>query len=124
MQTATQTLTLDNAAQVGQLVRAAAFRAADTFFQTRMGGRDAGACGFAWVTVYPVHKGNTRDGKAERKILEQLGMRKDWTGKGYELWNPAGYGCQNIDTLEAGADAASQVLKGYGLAAYSGSRLD
>jgi len=124
MQTATQTLTLDNAAQVGQLVRAAAFRAADTFFQTRMGGRDAGACGFAWVTVYPVHKGNTRDGKAERKILEQLGMRKDWTGRGYELWNPAGYGCQNIDTLEAGADAAAQVLKGYGLAAYSGSRLD
>ena len=124
MQTATQTLTLDNAAQVGQLVRAAAFRAADTFFQTRMGGRDAGACGFAWVTVFPVHKGNTRDGKAERKILEQLGMRKDWTGKAYQLWNPAGYGCQNIDTLEAGADAAAQVLKGYGLKAYSGSRLD
>ena len=122
--TTTATLTLDNAAQVGQQVRAAAFRAADTFFQTKLGGRDQFACGFAWVTVFPKNKGNTRDGKAERKILEKLGMRKDWTGKGYEMWNPAGYGCQNIDTLEAGADAAAQVLKSYGLNAYAGSRLD
>ena len=124
MQTTTATLTLDNAAHVGQQVKAAAFRAADTFFQTRMGGQDKGCCGFAWVTVYPEHKGNTRAGKAERVLLERLGMRKDWTGKAYELWNPAGYPCQNIDTLEAGADAAAQVLKSYGLTAYSNSRMD
>lgn len=29
-------------------------------------GGDNGACGFAWVTIYPEHKGNTKLGKAER----------------------------------------------------------
>jgi len=122
--TTTATLTLDNAAQVGQQVQAAAFHAADTFFHTRMNGQDLGACGFAWVTVYPQHKGNTRDGRAERKILERLGMSKDWTGKAWQIWNPSKYAVQNIDTLEAGADAAAQVLKSWGLTAYSGSRMD
>ena len=90
----------------------------------KMGRKDAYACGFAWVTVYPKHKGNTRDGKIERKILENLGLRKDWTGKAYQLWNPSKYGCQNVDTLEEGARAAADVLKHYGFKAYAGSRLD
>jgi hypothetical protein len=115
--TATQTLT-------AELIRATAFRAADAYFMNKLGGRDQYACGFAWVTVYPEHKGNTRAGKAERKELEALGFRKDWTGKAYQLWNPAGYGCQNVDTLEAGAEAAAQLLQSYGYKAYSGSRLD
>ena len=117
MQTTTKTLTQE-------LIIATAFRAADKFFMDTMGGQDAGACGFAWVTVYPEHKGNTKLGRAERKVLEQLGFSKDWTGKAYQLWNPAKYGCQNIDTLEAGARAAAELLQSYGYTAYAGSRLD
>jgi hypothetical protein len=83
-----------------------------------------GACGFAWITVYPVNKGNTKAGKAERKILEQLGFRKDWTGRAYEMWNPSGYAGQNINIKEAGADAGAEVLRKYGFKAYSQSRLD
>ena len=113
-----------NIEQIRTEVRAKAFAAADTYFKTVLGGVDRYACGFAWVTVYPEHKGNTRLGKAERKTLESLGLRKDWTGKAYELWNPAGYSVQNVDTLEAGARAAAAVLKGYGFRAFANSRLD
>jgi len=83
-----------------------------------------GACGFAWTTIYPAHKGNTKAGKAERKLLEQLGFSKDWTGKSYQLWDPAKYGGQNIDIKEAGASAAADVLKRHGFKAYANSRLD
>ena len=98
--------------------------AANKFFQDKLDGVDVYACGFAWVTVYPEHKGNTKAGREERKVLESLGMRKDWTGKAYEIWNPSGHGCQNVDTKEAGAIAAANVLKKYGFKAYAGSRLD
>jgi len=101
-----------------------AFQAADRFFKDRLGGQDQYACGFAWVTVFPEHKGNTKLGKAERKILELLGLKKDWTGRAYQLWNPSRYACQNVDTLEAGAEAAAQVLKRHGFKAYADSRLD
>ena len=87
-------------------------------------GDDWGACGFAWTTVYPKHKGTTRDGKTERKVLKELGFSKDWTGKSYQFWDPARYGGQNIDIKEAGAIAAANVLKKYGFDAYAGSRLD
>ena len=81
-------------------------------------------CGFAWVTVYPEHKGNTRAGKAERKILEAMGFRKDWTGKAYELWNPTGYMGQSMDVKEAGAQAYAEVLRAHSFTAYMGSRAD
>jgi hypothetical protein len=113
-----------NTEAIKQEVKDAAHAAADQYFKTQLGGVDRYACGFAWVTVYPEHKGNTRLGRAERRILESLGLRKDHTGKAYELWNPSGYACQNIDTLEAGARAAAQVLKNHGFRAYAGSRLD
>lgn len=105
-------------------VRDAAFKAADRFFKEKLGGEDKYSCGFAWVTVFPNCKGNTKPGKAERAVLEQLGFKKDWTGKAYQMWNPSGYACQNIDTLEEGAKAAADVLKKYGFNAYPGSRLD
>ena len=88
------------------------------------GGRDGGACGFAWVTVYPEYKGNTRQGKTERKILESMGFRKDWTGKGYQVWDPAKWPGQSIDVKSAGAVAAAKVLQKYGFKAYAGDRLD
>jgi hypothetical protein len=87
-------------------------------------GGDRWACGFAWVTVYPRHKGNTKLGRAERTTLRELGFELDWTGKSFQLWNPSKHPCQNIDTKEAGARAAADVLTRYGFTAYAGSRLD
>ena len=95
-----------------------AYLAADKFFKEKLGGKDQFSCGFAWVDIYGV-KGNTRLGKA----LKAAGIRKSYTGS-YQIWNPAGYACQNIDTLEAGAEAAAKVFEKYGFRAYAGSRLD
>ncbi len=107
--------------QIPQIVaeaQSAAYEAANKFFQERLGGRDQYACGFAWVNIYGV-KGNTRLGKA----LSAAGVRKAYSG-GLQMWNPSKFGCQNVDTLEAGAEAAAQVFKKYGFEAYAGSRLD
>ena len=117
-------ITTLNATAIAAEVRAASFAAADQFFQEKLGGVDKFACGFAWITIYPEHKGNTKAGRAERKVLEAIGARKDWTGKAYEIWNPSKFGCQNVDTLEAGAYAGAEVLRKYGFTAYAGSRLD
>ncbi len=87
-------------------------------------------CGFAWVTVYPKfeHKGNTRLGRAERTqfntVMTALGARVDYTGKAYQIWNPAGWAGQSMDAKEAGASAAADVLRGYGFTAYMNSRAD
>lgn len=97
----------------------AAQQAATKFFQEQLGGQDQYACGFAWVDIYGV-KGNTRLGK----MLKAAGLRKDWTGKAFQIWNPSGHGCQNVDTKERGAVAAAQVFEKYGFRAYAGSRLD
>jgi hypothetical protein len=107
--------------QVPQIVaeaQTAAYEAAAKFFQERLGGRDQYACGFAWVNIYGV-KGNTRLGKA----LSAAGVRKAYGG-GLQMWNPSKFGCQNVDTLEAGAEAAANVFRKYGFEAYAGSRLD
>ena len=81
-------------------------------------------CGFAWVTIHPEHKGNTRLGKLERRVIESMGFRKDWTGKAYQLWNCTGYGGQSMDVKEAGAQAYADVLRTAGFKAYMGSRAD
>lgn len=96
----------------------AAQSAAAKFFQEKLGGVDQYACGFAWVEIYGV-KGNTKLGKA----LAAQGIRKSYSG-GLQMWNPSKFGCQNVDTLEAGARAAADVFKKYGFTAYAGSRLD
>ena len=96
----------------------AAYKAADTYFQDVLGGQDMYACGFAWVNIYGI-KGNTKIGKR----FALAGVRKDYTGA-LQIWNPSKYGCQNVDTLEAGARAAAKVLESYGFRAYAGSRLD
>jgi len=89
----------------------------------RMGG-DNGCCGFAWVTIHPEHKGNTKLGKAERRAFEALGAKKDWTGKAWQIWKPGHVHVQSILVLEAGANAAAKVLTSYGLTAYGNSRVD
>jgi hypothetical protein len=93
-------------------------KAAEKFFQEKLGGVDQYSCGFAWTDIYGI-KGNTRLGKA----LKAAGIRKSYTGS-YQIWNPAEIGVQNIDTLEAGAEAAAKVFERYGFQAYAGSRLD
>jgi hypothetical protein len=105
-------------------MQSAAHEAADTYYNDVLGGTDWGACGFAWVEIRPVHKGNTRLGKAERKDLEALGAEKGWSGNSWMIWNPAKWGGQNVDALSAGATAAAGVLRHYGYTAYAMSRLD
>ena len=96
----------------------AATEAATLFFQTRLGGRDQFACGFAWVNIYGV-KGNTKLGRN----MKAAGVRQDYT-KAFQLWNPSGLPVQNVDCKEVGAEAAAKVLQKYGFEAYAGSRLD
>ena len=112
---------INNIIQVNTIVneaKQAAREAAEKFFQDKLGGVDQGSCGFAWTDIYGI-KGNTRIGKA----FKAAGIRKSYTGS-YQIWNPAGLGVQNIDTLEAGAEAAAKVFEKYGFQAYAGSRLD
>ena len=87
------------------------------------GGRDGGACGFAWVSIYPKNKGNTKLGKAERALLKQMGFSPSYD-KGFQVWDPSNWPGQSIDIKEAGAVAAANVLKRHGFEAYAGSRLD
>ena len=122
-------LTMDTIAVRDETLTAAAEAAQDYIneWKRTTGGNAYGEpmyCGFAWVTVYPKHKGNTRDGKLERRLLEEMGFRKDWTGKAYELWNPSKWGGQSMDVKAAGARAAARVLQKYGYTAYAGSRAD
>jgi hypothetical protein len=98
--------------------KSAAREAAERFFQEKLGGVDQYACGFAWVDIFGV-KGNTQLGKA----FKDAGVKKSHTGA-FQIWNPAEMYVQNVDTLEAGAEAAAQVFKKYGFTAYAGSRLD
>ncbi len=102
----------------------AAHDATDTFIRDVLKGEDAFACGFAWVDIYPKFKGNTKDGKAERKVIRELGFELDYTGKAFSLWNPSKSYFQNIDCKEAGARAAARFLKFYGFDAFANSRLD
>ncbi len=107
--------------QIPQIVaeaRAAAYAASAKFFQEKLGGHDQYACGFAWVDIYGI-KGNTKLGKA----LKAENITKSYKGS-LQMWNPSGFGCQNIDTLEQGAIAAAEVFKKYGMTAYANSRLD
>jgi hypothetical protein len=115
------TTEINNIIQVNTIVneaKQAAREAAEKYFQEKLGGVDQYSCGFAWVDIFGI-KGNTKLGKA----FKAAGVRKSYTGS-YQIWNPAGLGVQNIDTLEAGAEAAARVFEKYGFQAYAGSRLD
>ena len=105
--------------QIIEEARIAAREAAEKFFREKLGGVDQYACGFAYVNIYGI-KGNTKIGKA----FIANGIRKNYNGSAYEMWNPANIGCQNIDTKEAGARAAAEVFRRYGFEAYPNSRLD
>jgi hypothetical protein len=107
--------------QVNDIVREAkeaAFKAADKFFKEKLGDRDQYACGFGFTKIYGV-KGNTKLGK----MFKAAGVEQNYE-RVFEIWNPSGYMCQNIDTLEEGARAAADVFRKYGFKAYGCSRLD
>ena len=110
--------------QIKKEMETEAYICALGYFDRVMGGEDWGSCGFAWVSIRPKHKGNTKLGKQERKEFEALGASKDWTGKAWQIWNPAKFPCQNVDTLTAGAAGAANILKRYGYDAAAQSRLD
>ena len=116
-------LTVTQIQQAVREAKEAAYEAADNYFKTKLGGVDQYSCGFAWVNIYKHNdvqiKGNTKLGRA----MKAAGIHQDYT-KAFQIWNPSGYGCQNVDTLEAGARAAADVFKKYGFTAYAGSRLD
>lgn len=84
---------------------------------------DWDACGFAWATIYPKFKGNTKNGKIERAVYEALGFSQSYN-KSYQLWNPGQYRGQSITAIEVGAKACADVLTKYGFNASWGSRLD
>ena len=85
----------------------------------KMGRKDQFACGFAWVDVF-VDRTNSK----QAKELIKAGFRKDYKPKCLSMWNPGDVNVQNIDIKEAGADAMATYLRGLGLTAYAGSRLD
>lgn len=96
----------------------AAIVASDKFYKEKLGGQDMYSCGFAWIEFDGI-KGNTKLGR----MLKKAGIRQNWERK-FEIWNPSGHYCQNMDTKEAGAYAAAEVLKKYGFNVYARSRLD
>lgn len=105
-------------------ILAAANQAGQQYLDNHFDGKDWGCCGFAWVVIQPKHKGNTKDGKAERVTIRSMGFELDYTGKNFSLWNPSNLPCQNIDAKEVGARKAAAMLRELGFNAYSQSRLD
>ena len=74
-------------------------------------------CGFAWVDI--------PDGRSPFVNW----ARKNNVGskhyqKGWQFWNPSGNFTQSMDIKEMGSRAFAQVLRGYGIDAYAGSRAD
>jgi len=105
----------------------AASKAAVEYFNTKLKGYDSFPCGFAWVEVFGTNnherskiKGNSKLGA----MLKKAGFYQDSYDKVFKIWNPSGHRAQNVDTKEAGAYAAAQVLEKHGFRAYAGSRLD
>jgi len=111
--------TVDEVKAIVAEAKSEARKAADEFFQTKLGGQDQYACGFAWVDIYGI-KGNTKLGR----VLKAAGIERSDYKKCFSIWNPSEHGAQNIDTKEAGASAAAKVFEKYGFRAYAGSRLD
>lgn len=82
-----------------------------------------GVCGFSWAYVYPEHKGNTKLGKQERKVLEAFGFEQDYCNpKKYTLWISDFN--QSMQKKEAYARAFAAVLSSFGIRAGSQSRMD
>ena len=93
--------------------------ASQAYYQNVLKGQDQYACGFAWVDVY-VDRTNSK----LAKVLIAAGFKKDYKPKCVSMWNPGGLPVQNVDAKEEGAVAMATYLRGLGLDARAGSRLD
>lgn len=103
--------------------RETAYQQADDYFRTKLGGVDRFACGFSWVEIHK-HNDKPVNGRSRiGKLLKQAGLTQNHNRKFY-IWNPSGLMCQNIDTLNVGAEAAVDTLRKYGFESYACSRLD
>lgn len=115
--------TVEQIAEIRRQAEAAAYKASKEFFEKELGGVDQFACGFAWVNILnpdnTAIRGNTKLGRE----MAKAGISKDWT-KVHQIWNPAKFPCQNVDTLMEGAVAAANVFSQYGFRASAGCRLD
>jgi hypothetical protein len=84
---------------------------------------ESGACGFAWISVYPEFKGNTRLGKQERAVLEEFEFEQDYCNKAkYTRW-VSEFG-QSLERKTAYANAAAAVFAAAGIRAFGQSRID
>ncbi len=117
------TLTQEDVNKIVAEARAEAAAAASKYFQERLNGQDQYACGFAWVNIYKYNGEKIRGNSKLGKMLIAAGVKQDHT-RAFQIWNPSGLGCQNINTKEVGADAAEKVFEKYGFTAYADSRLD
>lgn len=84
---------------------------------------ESGSCGFAWISVYPEFKGNTRLGKQERAVLREFGFEQDYSNKAkYTRW-VSEFG-QSLERKAAYANAAAAVFASAGIRAFGQSRID
>lgn len=117
------TLTQEEVNTIVAEARQAAAEAATKFFNERLGGVDQYACGFAWVEIFRYGNEKIRGNSKLGKMLTAAGVKQDYK-RTFQIWNPSGLGCQNVDTKEVGANAAAKVFVKYGFSAYGASRLD
>lgn len=75
-----------------------------------------GACGFAWISVYP------GTSSFARWLVKYNRARRNYGETGVRIW--VSEGRQSIELKEAYAEAFAKVLQSYGIDAYAGSRLD
>lgn len=106
-----------------QEARAAAKVAADKFYAEKLKGQDQYACGFAWVNIWKYQGEKIRGNSKLGKMLTAAGVKQNYE-RAFQIWNPSGHPCQNVDTKEQGASAAAAVFEKFGFTAYAGSRLD
>ncbi len=74
-----------------------------------------GACGFAWVTIFP---GTSKEARFAKKYWNASAAY----GGGTQIWVSAFN--QSVAKKEAYAEAFAEVLRSAGIKAYAGSRLD
>lgn len=102
----------------------AANKASKEYFNNQLGGQDSFPCGFAWVRVYPKFKGNTKEGRKERKELRRLGFELNYAGKVFEMCNPSGLSVQNVNCQFVGAQAVAELVRQQGFTVYADSMPD
>lgn len=96
-----------------------AARASNTFYKEVLGGRDRGACGFAWVVV------KIRSNSKLGKEMIGCGFRKPYGKTGeLHLWLTNTVPVQCMDAHETAAAKYAEVLQQNGIQCHWDSRMD